>query len=143
MKSIIVRGNNKPHMNKTLRKAIMRRSHLKKVFNRSKHPNDWNTYKKQRNLVTNLNKQARKIYFDRAVDNINGTPKDFWKLCKPFLSDNIPNENRILIVEDNNVICNENDTAEIFNVYFNGIIQMSLTSNHGDQITLLVSTIRY
>ena len=51
-------GNNKPHINKELRKAIMRRSRLKNKANKTKKPTDISDFKKQRNYFVNLNKQA-------------------------------------------------------------------------------------
>ena len=51
-----VRGNNKSHMNKFLRRAIMKRSKLKNNANETKHPIDIKMYKKQRNYVVGLNK---------------------------------------------------------------------------------------
>ena len=51
-----VRGNNKLHMNKFLRHAIMKRSKLKNKANKTKHPIDIKVYKKQRNYVVGLNK---------------------------------------------------------------------------------------
>ena len=51
-----VRGNNKLHMNKFLRRAIMKRSKLKNNANETKHPIDIKMYKKQRNYVVGLNK---------------------------------------------------------------------------------------
>ena len=44
-KTRIIRGNNKPHVNKILRKAIMRRSQLKNKANKSKDPRDYEHYK--------------------------------------------------------------------------------------------------
>ena len=55
----MLRGNNKPHVNKMLRKAIMKRSKLKNKANKTKLPVDINNYKKQRNYVANLNKRAK------------------------------------------------------------------------------------
>ena len=51
-----VRGNNKSHMNKFLRRAIMKRSKIKTKGNETKHPVDIEMYKKQRNYVVGLNK---------------------------------------------------------------------------------------
>ena len=62
-KTKILRGNQKPHFNKTLRKKIMIRSRLKNKANESKNPIDIVKFKRQRNLVTNLNKQAKLQYF--------------------------------------------------------------------------------
>ena len=43
-----LRGNQKPHISKTLRHEIMKRSKLKSKANKTKHPCDINNYKKQR-----------------------------------------------------------------------------------------------
>ena len=52
-----VRGNHKPHTNKELHKAIMKRSRLKNKANKTQQ------FKKQRNCVVNLNKQPKFEYF--------------------------------------------------------------------------------
>ena len=49
-------GNHKPHVSKTLRLTIMKRSHFKNKANKTQLPRDKQNYKKQRNLVTKLNK---------------------------------------------------------------------------------------
>ena len=72
-----LRGNNEPHVNKMLRKAIMKRSKLKNKANKTKLPVDINNYKKQRNCVVNLNKRAKFGYFNRH-DRKDGKP--FWVL---------------------------------------------------------------
>ena len=62
----ILRGNHKPHYNKSLRKVIMKRSRLKNKANRSKDPVDVLNYKKQRNLVVSLNSHAKYKYFNEV-----------------------------------------------------------------------------
>ena len=52
-----IRGNNKPHVNKVLRQAIMKRSKLKNKTNKTNDPTDIRNYKKQRKYVVNLNKE--------------------------------------------------------------------------------------
>ena len=47
----IFQGNHKPHINKTLRKAFMKRSKLKNKANKVKDPKDTLKYKKQSNYV--------------------------------------------------------------------------------------------
>ena len=51
-----VRGNHKPHINKELGKAVMKRSILKYKSNNTKKPTDIRNFKKQRNCVVNMNK---------------------------------------------------------------------------------------
>ena len=58
------RGNEKPHMNKNLRRAIMKRSKLKNKANKTKTPLDITNYKEQRSYVTKFNKTAKLEYFN-------------------------------------------------------------------------------
>ena len=75
-----VRGNHKPHINKELRKAIMKRSRLKNKANKTKKPTDIRNFKKQRNYVVNMNKQAKIEYFN-SYNSADSKP--FWINCKP------------------------------------------------------------
>ena len=54
-----LRGNQKPHINKTLRHEIMNRSKLKNKANKTKNPSDIKNFKKQCNYVVQLNKNAK------------------------------------------------------------------------------------
>lgn len=109
-----VRGNQKHHMTKTLRKAIMRRSFLKNKANKTGDPYFDNLYKKQRNYVVNLNKKAKETHF-RAL----GTSPDFWKSTKSLFSKNSQMRESVLLRDDQgNVIRNEKDISQIFNSFF-------------------------
>ena len=54
-KTKVLCGNHKPHVDKNLRKAIMKRSTLKRKEGRTKQQEDITKYKKQRNLAVNFN----------------------------------------------------------------------------------------
>ena len=58
-KTKFLRGNQKPHVDKNLRKAIMKRSQLKNKANRAKELEDITKYKKQQNLVVKLNRESK------------------------------------------------------------------------------------
>ena len=71
----LIRGNNKPHMNKMLRQAIMKRSRLKNKANKTKSHFNIRNYKKQQKIVLNLNKEAKLQYFnnyDSTTQNLFG-----------------------------------------------------------------------
>ena len=53
------RGNQKRHINKTLRKAIMKRSQLKNKANKTRNVTDVSNYKSQRNYIVKLNNQCK------------------------------------------------------------------------------------
>ena len=96
----------------------MKRSKLKDIANKTKDPEDIACYKKQRNLVVNMNRQAKKSYFTETINR----SKSFWKTVKPFFCSKQSNcEERILLVEDDEVVSNEDELAFIFNKYLNRI----------------------
>ena len=64
LRTFFLRGNHKPHVDKNLRKAIMKRSKLKNKANRTKPQDGIAKYKKQRNLVVKLNRDSKLRYFD-------------------------------------------------------------------------------
>ena len=94
-----IRGNNKPHVNKPLRQAIMKRSKLKNKAKKTKNPSDIKNYKKQRNYAANLNQEVKLEYFSKFESNVN---KPLWVNCKPYFTnryskadtDVMPSENR-------------------------------------------------
>ena len=69
-----LRGNQKPHINKTLRHEIMKRSKLKNKANKTKNPSDIKNYKKQRNYVVQLNKNAKLEYFNNFDSSQGSKP---------------------------------------------------------------------
>ena len=59
-KMTILRRNQKPHVNKTLRSAIVKRSQFRNKAIKSKSKNDIIEYKKRPNKVVKLNKRYKK-----------------------------------------------------------------------------------
>ena len=51
--------NQKPHINKTINKAIMKRSHLKNKENKNQKVTNILNYKKQRKYVVKLNNRCK------------------------------------------------------------------------------------
>ena len=60
MKMRLLRENDAPYMNKNLRKAIMTRSRLKNLYNKTPNVENEMNYKKQRNYCVNLFKKSLK-----------------------------------------------------------------------------------
>lgn len=67
------RGSNKPLINKSLRKDIMKRSQLKNKANKARDSKDFVRHKKQRNSVVKLYTQYKKEDFDNL--NLFHIPK--------------------------------------------------------------------
>ena len=115
VKKKIQRFNNNPFMTKQLCKAIMHCYRLKNIFNKSRTPKIWDSYKKQRNFCVNLLRKTKKEYFENInVKDINDNKK-FWKTIKPFFSNKGLNTNKLMITEKNNLISEEYILANTMN----------------------------
>ena len=114
-----IRGNEKPHMNKPLKKAIMKRTKLRNIYRNTKSFDDLCAYKIQRNLVTRLNKQSKESHFREAVKNAKYNQKEFWKICKPFMSNKCSAGNDIILRQNDSIIANEGEIATLLNNHFN------------------------
>ena len=113
-----LRGNTKPHINKTLRKEIMKRSRLKNKANKSGKEEDKRLYKIQRNKVSILNNKLKKTYFKEKLPK-GSNVKDFWNYCKPYFTNKgICNDDRIILVKNDKILNKDSDISETFNNYF-------------------------
>ena len=109
-------------MNKHLRKAIMKRSQLKNKANRSKSQKDYQAYKRQRNFVVNLNRKCKKAFFANiSTDSHN---KSIWNFCKTvFPNKSGGNNERVTLEHNGRMINDEDQVANIFNIYFVNIVK--------------------
>ena len=79
-----------------------------------KHRSDENRclFQKQRNKSVSLLRKAKKEYFsslniNKVVDN-----KSFWKIVKPFVSNKTISSEKIILIDDNELITNEQKVAK-------------------------------
>ena len=99
LKTKIVRGNDKEHLNGNIRRAIMKRSRLKKRANKSGTTNDREKYKKQRNKVVKLNREAKRKFYQSLDANSVDNDNKFWKTVKPMFSNGNPMTDKIILIE--------------------------------------------
>ena len=124
VKKKYLRANNAPFMNKTLSRAIMNRSRLKNRF--LKNPNNENelNYKKQRNYCVNVLNKAKKKYFNSLNNRNISNNKEFWKVVKPFFSEKTTINRIILLVENDKIISDDQEVAELMNNYFSNVVPL-------------------
>ena len=105
-------------MNQQLRKAIYKKQMLHNKYLHLKSKKNWETYRQQRNFVNKLRRQSVRNYFvERCTDGPK--QKDFWPTIKPFLTNKGRHfENNIILCNNDEIINNQSDVAEIFNNYF-------------------------
>ena len=82
----------------------MRRSALKKNANNLNDPLAIKLYKKQRNYIVNLSRKVKKDYFQKHMPH-GSSSKNFWKFCKPFLTNQIKKfDGKIMLLENEKVV---------------------------------------
>ena len=108
-------------MNKTLRKAIMLRTNLKNIANKTKRQQDMRKFKDQRNLVVKLNVKAKRDYFKSIQSKSIENDKHFWKTVKPLFTNKNPMSEKITLIDDGKIISNDVEIAKCFNTYFTNI----------------------
>ena len=64
-----------------------------------------------------------KTYFESKCENIvDGNPKQFWHIIKPFISDKGSNGNANIMLMENDCVVNDPKTVcNIFNEYFTNV----------------------
>ena len=113
--NLSVRGNNKPHVTKNLRKAMMKRTRLKTIANRTGSDRDIRNYKSQRNLVVKMNRQAKKEFYANLDPTEIGNSKKFWKTFKPIFTKGTVNTNeKSVLVEDGHILDDDETIGECF-----------------------------
>ena len=110
-------------MDSKLNDAIMLCSKLRNKFLKRRSNKDRENYKKQRSLCVSLLRQNKKDCFETlniksATDN-----KMFWKTVAPLFSNKSKASNKITLSENEKLITNDQKSAEVFNNYFNSIVE--------------------
>ena len=124
------RFNNIIFMTKSLRKAIMLRSQLKRKFNNNKSEENSKKYKQQRNYCVKLLCKTKMEYFQTIdVSKVNDS-KMFWKTVKARFSNKCKTANTIILTEGDLVMENEKPKADTFNNHFVDIIKTLKLKEH-------------
>ena len=123
LKQRYVRANNSPFMTKTLSKAVMTRSRLRNKF--LKDPNNTNKarYTKYRNYCTGLFRKEKKSFYNNLDVKVVTDNRKFWKTIKPLFSEKHFSNNKITLIEGEEIISDDQQIAEIFNSYFANIVE--------------------
>ena len=77
-------------------------------------------YKKQRNLVVSVNRQAKSKYFNEDSNTESSRP--FSETCKPYFSNkHARGDSKIMLTENDKMLLKNEDVAKEFNQYFGHI----------------------
>ena len=75
-----------------MRKAIMKRSKIEKVYFKKQANESLKAYKKLKSYCSKLYKKERKKIFDNLSTSVISNNKTFWNVIKPFLQIKAPLE---------------------------------------------------
>ena len=123
VKEKYIRYNQGPFMTNDLRKAIMNRSRLFNKFKKdNSEQNKW-AYKKQRNLCVKLLKKAKRTFYNTLDVKKISDNKTFWKTIKPNFTEKTIKDQKITLVENDSVISEDSELAEVFSKYFENVVK--------------------
>ena len=77
------RYNHQVFMSKRLRKAIMKRSKLRNTFNKKISSENWQNYKRQRNICSIILKSSKKTFFETL--NINEIMQQVYRVMNKYV----------------------------------------------------------
>ena len=118
IKKKYVRANDKPFMTRALRKAVMLRSRLRNRYNKNQTIENWNEFRKHRNSCVKLFRREKRNYYNNLHISLVTDNKKFWKNVKPLFSDKLQSKNKIVLIEDETIISNDDEVAETMNEFF-------------------------
>ena len=131
IKKNVIRANHAPYVTKALRKAIMKRSQLDKIYFKKRTQESFKKYKKQKKYCSRLYKRERKSFFE-SIDSSEITDnKTFWKNIQPFFSEKRKTVNKITLVNENeDILSNDKVVADEINSFFtNATKNLGITEN--------------
>ena len=120
LKKKYLRANHSRFVNKELNKTIMQRSRLRNanLTNKNKTRAVRIAYKRQRNVCVSILRKSEKYYYENlSAKNITDNKK-FWGTVKPLFSNNVISDTSITLNEEEKLIKNEYEIANIFNTFF-------------------------
>ena len=115
-----------PFLNKDLSKEIMTRTKLRNIFFQNKSEENKIRFTKQRNFCVSLLRKTKKRYYENLNEKSVVDNKLFWKTVKPLLSDKVMGKDHIHLVENDELIKTDLETAEVFNNFFFPILSKTL-----------------
>ena len=111
LKSKLFCTNHKSYISKPLRKAITKRTYLINLYFKKRT----DRYKKKQTIAADSTKK-RKNFFNKLNTSFASDNKSFWKIIKPFFSNNGSHRGNIKLVEGNKLL--QGEVAEELNNFF-------------------------
>ena len=124
---VTIRCNDKPWYDNKIRKESRKCDRLKRKALKSNTELSWTNYKKCRNKVNNMIKEAKLRFFEKLElsDFRFNDQSQFWKTVKLFMKGNYATNIPPLVINDNfvnhDMAISDEDKASVLNEYFTSI----------------------
>ena len=119
LKKKVLRANHAPYVTKALRKAIMTRANLEKLYFKKKDNRIFKKYNKHKNFCSRLYKKEHKKYFDILGVNKITDNKAFWKNIQPLFSEKRKFANKINLEDsEENILSDNTLVLEELKIFF-------------------------
>ena len=134
------RDNQMPFLNKELSKAIMTRTKLRNIFLQNRSEENRIRYTKQRNFCVSFLMRTKRRYYENLIEKFVVDNKLFWKTVKPLLSDNVAGKDEVHLIENNELVKTDLETAKVLNNFFSNIVQNLDISRYSNGKLLVINT---
>ena len=101
----------------------MKRTRLLNKYRKEKSEATKIAYKVQRNKCVNLLKRVKASYYEKVKPSSICDNKKFWKTVKPLFSEKGMSTDNITLIENNVMISDDKEVAEVFNSYFSNAVK--------------------
>lgn len=122
-KTIKINKHDKPWMTYAIKQQMKKRDKLFKKASLSNTQEDFMTFKKKRNEVTNLIRKTKQTFKDKAIQDITDSPteKDWWRLVKKFIHPKATSRDIPPLLSDTGVASYDKEKATVLNDFFSSI----------------------
>ena len=135
LKKKLLRTNHSQYVTKALRKAIVRRSKVEKIYFKKQTNESLKAYKKQKNYCSKLYKKERKKFFDNLKHLLYPISN---KVTKPFFTNKSTFGRNKKLIEKEEILKDDTEIAEELNLFFSNAFK-SLNIAENTYITNRVS----
>ena len=103
---------------------------MQNIFLKTKTEAEKTAYNKQHNHCVSLTRKTKMDYYSNLDEKCVIDNKKFRKTVKPFLSDKTIMDDNITLVENDEIITDDLESAEMFNNFFSEIVpNLNITTN--------------
>ena len=121
LKTFTRKSTDKPWFNLELKRHIRRRDRLFKIAKKRDTPQDWERWRRQRNLTTETNHRLKTLHMQSEVTRLfehKRDPHTYHNILKGLIGKKVNPTIPPLITKDGTPVSNEYDKATIFNEHF-------------------------